>query len=52
VAPAHELLHQGLRDELLAKEESEDLALEELSQEAVLEGSQSQSLSRSLLTIL
>jgi hypothetical protein len=36
VAPAFNLLYQGLRDELLAKEKSEDLALEELGQEAVL----------------
>jgi len=35
VAPGCDLLRQGLRDELLAKEKSEDLALEELGQEAV-----------------
>jgi hypothetical protein len=40
VAPGCDLLHQGLRDELLAKEESEDLALKEVGQEAVLEGSE------------
>jgi len=37
VAPAHDLLHHGLRDELLPKEKSEDFALEELGQQAVLE---------------
>ena len=39
MVPACDLLHQGLRDELLAKEKREDLALEELGQEAVLKGS-------------
>jgi hypothetical protein len=39
VAPACDLLHQCFRDELLAKEQGEDFALEELGQEAVLEGS-------------
>ena len=34
-APGCDLLHQDLRDELLAKEKSEDLALEELGQKAV-----------------
>jgi len=36
VPPAHDLLHQNLRDELLAEERSENRALEELGQEAVL----------------
>jgi hypothetical protein len=37
MAPACDLLHQGLRDELFPKEQGEDFALEELGQQAVLE---------------
>jgi hypothetical protein len=38
VAPACDLLHQDLRDELFPKEKSELFALEEVGQEGVLEG--------------
>jgi hypothetical protein len=37
MAPACDLLHQGLRDELFPKEQGEDFALEELGHQAVLE---------------
>jgi hypothetical protein len=38
VAPACDLLHQDLRDELFPKEKSELFALEEVGQEGVLAG--------------
>ena len=37
MAPACDLLHQGLRDELFPNEQGEDFALEELGHQAVLE---------------
>ncbi len=40
VAPAGDFLHQGLRDELMAEEKSEDFAGEELGQQAFLKLSQ------------